>query len=114
MIKHAINPISKDKCLDKERNVLIDKGESFTRTNAGNYSVTFGSGVSASFSKSPYISEVRSSHTKLTPGQIGTQEECRCIGAGEGRIDCQGTNGDCYDNELKQLGCPLLHCLAWF
>ena len=32
----------------------------------------------------------------------GTQEECRCIGAGEGRIDCQGMNGDCYDHELKQ------------
>lgn len=39
MIKHVVNPTSKDKCLDKERNVLIDKGGSFTRTNAGNYSV---------------------------------------------------------------------------
>ena len=40
MIKHVVNPTSKDKCFDKERNVLIDKGGSFTRTNAGNYSVS--------------------------------------------------------------------------
>lgn len=48
----------------------------------------------------------------LNREKLGTQEECRCIGAGEGRLDCQGTNGDCYDHELKQLGCPLLPCLS--
>ena len=32
----------------------------------------------------------------------GSQEECRCVGAGEGRIDCHGVNGDCYDHDLKQ------------
>ena len=36
MIEHTFENLdSKDKCLDKERNVLIDKGESFTRSNAG-------------------------------------------------------------------------------